>query len=65
MKARRPTPVMPLAYWFAVTGDVNASLSLLERNDGSTAPAPIAVDPLFDNLRNDPRFQALVANGRL
>lgn len=66
LQALRPMPTVSLAQWYAVIGDRDAAMRLLERPaEVAVAPNPVSVDPLFDGVRADPRFIELVARGRL
>jgi len=66
LRSRNPLPIVPLAQWYAVAGDRDAAIALLTRADTlGSVPPPVAVDPLFDSLRADPRFAALLNPGRL
>ncbi len=49
---------------YAVTGDREQALALLSRRTTpGSIPAPVRADPLFDGVRSDARFQALVNRG--
>ncbi len=66
LRARNPLPVVPLAQWYAVVGDRDTALGLLSRETGADMiPRSVRVDPLFDALRRDARFTALVSRGQL
>jgi TolB-like protein/tetratricopeptide (TPR) repeat protein len=66
LRAQKPLPVVSLAQWNSVTGDANAAVELLAGgNLQGSIPAAVSVDPLFDGIRNDARFQALIKRGRL
>ncbi len=48
---------------YAARGDVANALTMLERarTVGDPGLQSAKVDPLFDSLRNDPRYKALIA----
>jgi TolB-like protein/Flp pilus assembly protein TadD len=58
-----PMYTMALAQIYAWTGDKNEALQLIEKSlstpNGLTAPL-LKLDPIWDPLRDDPRFQALI-----
>ena len=58
-----PTMTLALAQIYAWTGENEEALRLLEHSlsnpDGTTAPA-LKLDPAWDRIRKDPRFQALI-----
>ena len=56
-------PVWDMASIHAVRGEVDEALEWAERayaSNGYRFPRFIEIDPMMDNLRGDPRFQALV-----
>jgi TolB-like protein/class 3 adenylate cyclase/Tfp pilus assembly protein PilF len=68
-----PTPIEVLARVAAGVGEPDRAIAALQKllsipYEGSTAvgvpltPALLRLDPMFDPLRNDPRFQKLVAD---
>jgi TolB-like protein/Flp pilus assembly protein TadD len=58
-----PKTTVALAQIYAWTGETDQALQLLDRSlstpNGVTVPF-LRVDPIWDPLRNDPRFQALI-----
>jgi Tfp pilus assembly protein PilF len=56
-----PFPVVPLAQWYAATGDTNEAFRILARTATPGAQPFVGIDPLFDGIRNDARFRRLVA----
>ena len=56
-----PLPVVPLAQWYAATGDTNEAFRMLARTATPGAQPFVGIDPLFDGIRNDARFRRLVA----
>ncbi|MBS0590741.1 MAG: hypothetical protein JSR65_08900, partial [Proteobacteria bacterium] len=56
-----------LAQIHAMNGDAAHAVPLLEHllqtNGSQTTPALLRIDPLWDPIRGDPRFQKLVGNG--
>ena len=66
LQRRKPIPSVPLAYWYAVNGQRDAAFAALQRRgDPSVVPTAVSADPLFDNLRDDARFKALMQGGTL
>ena len=59
--ARHPNDFVP-AEWYAFVGENDKALSALQHlvaaHDGEAVQ--LAVNPMFDNLHNDPRFRALL-----
>jgi hypothetical protein len=71
---RRPTPIDILARVAAQVGEPDRAIAALQKllsipYAGTLAagiplaPALLRLDPMFDPLRNDPRFQKLVEDG--
>ncbi len=60
LRELEPLPVVPLAQWYAVTGQANEAFAVLTRGSVSGAQPLVAIDPLFDGIRADPRFARLV-----
>jgi tetratricopeptide (TPR) repeat protein len=58
-----PKTAVALAQIYAWTGENDQALQLLERSlstpNGVTVPS-LRLDPIWDPLRSDPRFQALI-----
>ncbi|HEX3619649.1 MAG TPA: tetratricopeptide repeat protein, partial [Candidatus Udaeobacter sp.] len=58
-----PKMTVALAQIYAWTGETNQALELIDRSlstpNGLTVPF-LALDPMWDPLRDDPRFQALI-----
>jgi tetratricopeptide (TPR) repeat protein len=58
-----PKTTVALAQIYAWTGESDQALQLLDRSlstpNGVTLPF-LRLDPMWDPLRNDPRFQALI-----
>ena len=58
-----PKTTVALAEIYALTGESDRALELLERSlstpNGVTVPV-LRLDPIWDPLRSDPRFQALI-----
>jgi serine/threonine-protein kinase len=54
---------LALAQVYAIAGEKDRALQLVERSlntpNGVTV-ALLKLDPIWDSLRNDPRFQALI-----
>jgi tetratricopeptide (TPR) repeat protein len=66
LRTLKPLPVVSLAQRNSVTGNANTAVELLAGGSRrGSLPAAVSVDPLFDGIRNDSRFQALVKRGRL
>jgi serine/threonine-protein kinase len=59
---RRFIPNMAFVYVYAALGDRDEAFKQLEKDfvERSYSPARIAVDPRYDDLRDDPRFADLV-----
>lgn len=55
----RPVPVVAIARLYAATGRGQEALDLMERNKGGWNFQQVKADPVFDGVRNDPRFRAL------
>jgi len=51
-------PTTALAQWHAAAGESDATFVMLERSlsDQPGSLRSLKVDPLFDGVRNDPRF---------
>lgn len=66
LAAVEPIPAAALARWHAATGDREAALRMLERAraGGPFAFQPLPADPVFDGLRSDARFAALVRRAK-
>ena len=61
--ARTPLPAAALARYYAATGEARRALEMLERA-ASARPAAMQTlknDPMFEKLRTQPRFAALLA----
>ena len=60
-----PKMTVALAQIYAWTGETDQALQLIDRSlstpNGITVPS-LALDPMWDTLRDDPRFQALIDN---
>lgn len=57
VSARKPLPAGALARWYAIRGDRPKALEMVQRVlDDHGSALQIAVDPVFDRLRTDPRF---------
>jgi len=65
LRSRTPLPAVSLAQWHAVTGDTDAAIAMLSKSAPGLVATPAGVDPLFDRIRSDPRFPALVGRGQL
>ncbi len=62
---RFPKSQEVIARAYAILGDADRAVPLLERllkipYDSSITPAMLRLDPIWDPLRNDPRFQQLI-----
>jgi hypothetical protein len=57
-----PAKLWQIATLYTRAGDVEAALEYLEKAAGVRDPnlPYITVDPIFDGLRDEPRFQALI-----
>jgi TolB-like protein/Tfp pilus assembly protein PilF len=65
LTTRNPLPVVPLARWYAATGDTARALDMLDRAAAQGANfQPLKNDPRFDILSKDERFRALAARAR-
>jgi tetratricopeptide (TPR) repeat protein len=63
--SREPLPVAALAQYHAAAGNASAALDMLDRAVGSKAGLPpLTVEPLFDSLRADARFTALLGRAK-
>ncbi len=65
--ARQPVPAAALAQWYAAAGNNEAAFEMLDRSV-ERRPNPLLalrVDPVFDGLRKDPRFDALLRKSGL
>ncbi len=61
LRAQKPAPVTALARWYALTGDADTALRLLEEAAGQGMRLQsIKNDPDFDRLRANARFTALL-----
>ena len=62
LSGRGPVPPYTVAWIYSALGDKNQAMALLEQayEQRSWYPALLGVDPKFDNLREDPRFKALI-----
>ena len=66
LRSRTPLPTVSLAQWYAVIGDRDQALAMLSRGASpGVVPTPVGIDPLFDSLRTDARFSALVERNLL
>ncbi|HEX2260181.1 MAG TPA: hypothetical protein VHJ56_01005, partial [Candidatus Binatia bacterium] len=58
-----PNITLGLAKIYTWTGEIDQAIQLLDRSlntpNGVTVPA-LKLDPIWDPLRSDPRFQALI-----
>jgi len=56
--AQKPVPTTALAQWHAAAGESDTTFAMLERSlsDQPGSLRSLKVDPLFDGVRNDPRF---------
>ena len=55
-----------MARIYPLLGDADHAIPILKRllqmpNSGETTPALLRLDPVWDQIRNDPRFQELAA----
>jgi hypothetical protein len=55
-----------MAQIYALLGDADHAIPILTRllqipYDGAITPALLRIDPIWDQIRNDPRFQDLVS----
>jgi hypothetical protein len=59
---QQPLPTVPLARWYAWTGDNIGALAMLERlvAERPAGLQQLKADPAFDLLRSDPRFEQLL-----
>jgi TolB-like protein len=64
-RAYKKPDVLQMASVFALLGDHDSALPLIEQGIAGWRPARtyLRLHPLFDSLRTDPRFQKLVAEG--
>ena len=74
--AMRPTSKDPfegpdeeesMADIYALLGDADHAIPILKRllqipNGGAITPALLRLDPIWDQIRNDPRFQELTSS---
>lgn len=63
LHARTPQPVVALAQWYSATGDRARAVDLLSQLRPGQLPPTLGVEPMFDALRSDPRFVALLKRG--
>jgi serine/threonine-protein kinase len=59
-----------LARIHAILGDADHAIPILERllripYGGAMTPALLRIDPMFDPIRPDPRFQKLISDGEV
>jgi hypothetical protein len=56
--AEKPVPTTALAQWHAAADETDTMFAMLERSlsDQPGSLRSLKVDPLFDSVRNDPRF---------
>jgi TolB-like protein/Tfp pilus assembly protein PilF len=60
-----PRILLAVAKTYVMIGDADAALPLLEHClsvSGGTTPSWIKLDPMWDSLRNDPRFKKMLAD---
>jgi hypothetical protein len=64
-RAYKKPDVLQMASVFALLGDHDSALPLIEQGIAGWRPARtyLRLHPLFDSLRTDPRFQKLLAEG--
>ena len=62
--SRRPLPAVQLSKWHAMTDNKDASYEMLERVLADRQSLqPLKSDPVFDGMRGEARFAALVQRG--
>jgi hypothetical protein len=59
LESQTPRPHDVLAQWHAATGNRDQAFGLLRTPSSMAISGILRVDPLFDDLRADPRFAAL------
>ena len=66
LQTQSPLPALPLALWYAAIGNRDQAIAMLGRGARpGDITASAGVDPLFDALRTDARFAALLSRSLL
>ena len=60
LSKRRDVAPQEFAVVYAGLGDKDKAFEFLQRKHPAPIVPPLSVDPLWDNLRSDPRFEELL-----